>query len=48
MYLSPKMKEMIIEGEVDHKRLIILLAIFIPLVIALIIFASIETKKTRS
>ena len=45
MYLSPKMQEMIIEGEVNKKRLIIFLAIFIPLVIALIIFASIETKK---
>ena len=45
MYLSPKMQEMIIEGEVDKKRLTIFLAIFIPLVIALVIFASIETKK---
>ena len=45
MYLSPKMEKMITEGELDPKRLIIFLAIFIPVLIGVIIFSSIETKK---
>ena len=45
MYLSPKMQKMMTEGKVDEKRLTISLAIFIPLFIALLIFAGMETKK---
>ena len=45
MYINPKMEKMIAEGELDPKRLAIFLAIFIPVLIGVIIFASIETKK---
>ena len=48
MYVSPKMEKMIKEGEPDPKRLAIFLAIFIPLVIAAIIFAGVESKRAEA
>ena len=48
MYISPKVEKMITEGELDPKRLIIFLAIFIPLLIGVIIFGEFESKKLEA
>ena len=48
MFVHPRLQQQMIDGEIDGKRLAIFMAILIPTVIALIIFASIETKKIEA